>query len=120
VEGTAPPISTVTVIVCGASTVLGAVTVTMPVYAVADAASDAVLSPKINGTHDVAALVVVQARGVPTLGVIHGTDELTESKSVPAPALYASTVWLIPLAPGMIDTGPTVALTRRSMGSDPD
>jgi len=36
------------------------------VYAVADAASDAVLSPKINGTHDVAALVVVQARGVPS------------------------------------------------------
>jgi hypothetical protein len=92
----------------------------MPVYAVADAASDAVFSPRISGTHDVAALVVWQAPAAPTLGVIHETDELTESASEPAPALYASTVWLIPFEPGTIESGPTVALTRRSMGSDPD
>jgi hypothetical protein len=102
--------------------VFGAVTVTMPVYAVADAVSDAVFSANISGTHEVAAVVVVQGPAAPTLGVSHVADELTESESALAfpLVLYASTVWLIPLAPGTIETGPTVALTRRSMGEDPD
>jgi len=56
-----------------------------------DAASDAVFNPKISGTHDVAAVVVAQARAAPTLGVSHVAEELTESESALASplALYA-------------------------------
>jgi hypothetical protein len=115
-------VCTVTVIVCGASTAPGAETVMMPVYPAGDAASDAVFSANVSGMQLAAAEVDAHARAAPTVGVIHAADELSESDSVPSPALYASTTCVTPFVPGVIEMGPKAAVTTRKTGvasSDP-
>jgi hypothetical protein len=94
----------------------------IPVYPVGDAASEAVFSANVSGMHVVTAEVDAHARVAPTVGVIHATDELSESDSAPSPPLYASTICVTPFVPGVIVTGPTAAVTTRKMGvalSDP-
>jgi hypothetical protein len=71
----------------------------------------------MSGMQLAAAEVDAHARATPTVGVIHATDELSESDSVPSPALYASTVCAPPFAPDVIEMGPTAAVTTRNMGA---
>ncbi len=113
--GTPPPICTVTVMVCGASTALGSLTVTIPVEI--PAASPEVLSAKVSGKQ--VPLRVVQARCVPMLAPIQVTEEVAARFSDPSPMLYASTVCALPLAPCAIETGPTVLAESRSFGEQP-
>src|SRR5579872_6741059 len=62
--GTLPPIATVTVMVCGASTAFGSLTVTMPVAV--PAGSELVFNDRLMGRQVCAARVLVQAREAPT------------------------------------------------------
>src|ERR1019366_2122486 len=117
-EGTAPPICTVTVMVWGASTALGSLTVTMPV-AVPAGRAEGVKANWSGGQRPLRPLCDEQARCAPAgEGTIQGTDEEGVLRlSVPSAALYASTVCALPLAPWTMETGPTVDDTRRNRGA---
>src|ERR1017187_2851542 len=113
--GTPPPICTVTVMVCGASTALRSLTVTMPVTV--PAGSVEVFKANCSGVQvpDRDA----HARGAPTEPAIQETEEVRLRLSEPSAALYASTVCALPLAPCAMETGPTVDDTRRNRGTAP-
>ena len=116
-EGTAPPIATVTVMVCGASTVLAS-PVTVRIAVCMPAPSDAVFNATLMGMHGTATwLVVVQGRAAPTAATAHGADEATVRDSAPSPALYASTTCAGPPDPTAMLAGPTAVFTRRNMGA---
>src|SRR5664280_1115281 len=116
--GTALPICTVTVMVCGASTALASLTVTMPVT---DPAGRAEVF-RVNWSGMQLPGCDEQARCAPTVPAIHGTDEVSFRLSAPSATLYASTVCVCkapPLAPWAMETGPTVDETSRNRGAAP-
>src|SRR5215831_10040384 len=53
----------------------------------------------------------------PNAGASHGTDDETLRAIAPSPILVAWTVCAGPFAPVTIETGPAVALLRRSFGA---
>ena len=95
--------------VCGASTALGSLTVTMPVTVPAGSAE--VFKAGCSGVQmpDRDA----HARWAPTEPAIQEADEVRLRLSEPSAALYASTAGALPLAPWAIEIGPTVDDTRR-------
>src|ERR1035438_5100167 len=99
--------------VCGASTALGSLTVTIPVTVPAGSAE--VFKASCSGVQvpDRDA----HARWAPTEPAIQATDEVRLRLSEPSAALYASTVCALPLAPWAMETGPTVDDTRRNRGA---
>src|SRR5262249_24580865 len=60
---------------------------------------------------------VVHARCEPALAVTQVTDDFSARLREPSPRLYASTVWVAPLAPCAMERGPTVLADRRSFGA---
>src|ERR1035437_9911270 len=104
--------------VWGASTALGSLTVTMPVAVPAGSAE--VFKANWSGVQrPLRPLCDEQARCAPAgEGTIQGTDEEGVLRlSVPSAALYASTVYALPLAPCAMETGPTVDDTSRNRGA---
>jgi hypothetical protein len=99
--------------VCGASTALGSLTVTMPVTVPAGSAE--VFKAGCSGVQmpDRDA----HARWAPTEPAIQEADEVRLRLSEPSAALYASTAGALPLAPCAMETGPTVDNTRRKRGA---
>src|SRR6476646_4297241 len=115
-DGTAPPICTVTVIVCGASVALGSVTDTMPVEIPAGRLE--VFKTNCSGVQTPGR--DEQLRCAPTEPPIQETEDASFRASAPSASLYASTVWVcsgLPLTPCAIETGPIVDDTRRNRGA---
>src|SRR5450755_3095406 len=98
-SGTVPPTITVTITNCGASTALGSVMVTVPVYV--PAASEPVWSAIETGMQ---LPLKEQECFAPMLGTSHGTDEDVCRLSEPSPRFPASTVWVSPFDPGTTAT----------------
>src|SRR5690348_11527903 len=96
-SGTAPPICTVTPMVCGSSIAFGSLTVTKPVYV--PLARAEVCSAICTGIHRLKA----QGRAAPKLGASQETEEATLRLSEPSPLLAASTVMGFPFEPCAMD-----------------